>query len=280
MNGVPLAALLQAAAEKMSTDLRQRLVPHRGELGTAREQIVRDFLKAHLPRRFDVGTGFAFDCDGNVSRQLDVVIFDAMICPRFELPGGKLLFPCEAIAAVGQIKSALTSHKELAGAFDNLASVKVLDRSAHGAAYDCGRQETLDPRTNHLHQIFTFLMVIGKSMQPETVADAIVERAFEATVDTLPNVIVSLDRYLVTYRCGDGICPNVMHARGVAIQLPKEPNDILLQFYLMLGRALDSIRTASLPYWEYLSAYRTLKGPVFYSTVDDPPPLLGNWTTG
>jgi len=158
-----LNELLEAAAEKMAGDLRQRLISHPGELGTAREEIVRDFLRSHLPSRFDVSTGFAFDSSGKISRQLDVVIFDVSVCPRFEIPGGKFLFPCEAVAAVGQVKSSLTGRQQLRDAIENLASVKSLDRSANGTAYDLRFNERLAPDENHLHQIFTFIFVTGRS---------------------------------------------------------------------------------------------------------------------
>src|SRR2546430_2073339 len=98
---ISLERLLAEASEIMAAKLRSKLLAHPGELGAAREQVVRDFLSAHLPRRFAVSTGFAFDCAGAVSGQLDIVIYDADICPRFEVPGGKFLFPCEAVLAVG-----------------------------------------------------------------------------------------------------------------------------------------------------------------------------------
>jgi hypothetical protein len=237
----------------MASNLRRRLLSHPGELGTAREQIVRDFLSSHLPKRFDVSTGFAFDSAGRISRQLDVVIFDAHVCPRFEIPGGKFLFPCEAVAAVGQVKSTLTGRKQLRDAIENLASVKSLDRSANGTAYDFRFDERLSPNHNHLHQVFTFIFVTGDAMSAETVGETLLEQAFETPVEHLPNIILALDRYLVTYCCDGGVCPNPMEARGVAVQPAENPFDAVLQFYLRLGQALNVTRTASLPYWEYLS---------------------------
>lgn len=280
MNDVPLSALLATAAENMANSLRAKLVPHPGERGTAREQIIRDFLATHLPRRFEVSTGFAFDYTGKVSRQLDIVIFDSHVCPRFELPGGKFLFPCEAIAAVGEVRSSLTSRGQFRTALENLASVKSLDRSANGKAYDSRYREVLDPRQNHLHQVFTFLLILGESMDSHTIADMLFEAAFDLSVEELPNVILALDRYMISYCCDSGMCCNPMAARGVAIQTSQQPFDVLLRFYLLLGQAVDVIRTASLPYWEYLAKYRDLKGMVIHSCVDDPPPYLGNWTSG
>ena len=83
-----LDELLKAAAENMTNDIRRRLISHPGELGTAREQIIREFLTAHLPKRFDVSTGFVFDCNGLISRQLDIVVFDATIFGSSDYLGG------------------------------------------------------------------------------------------------------------------------------------------------------------------------------------------------
>lgn len=275
-----LDELISAAADNMTSDLRRKLISHPGELGTAREQIIRDFLTAHLPKRFEVSTGFVFDCRGNVSRQLDIVVFDANSCPRFEIPGGKFLFPCEAVVAVGQVKSKLTSRDDFRSAIDNLASVKSLDRSANGTAFDSHFNELLSPTDNHLHQMFTFIFVTGESLSPETMAQSLLDYAFEIPIEHLPNIVLALDHYLVTYCCDSGICPNPMVARGVAVQTSTEPNDVLLRFYLLLGQALNVIRTASLPFWEYLSKYRDLPAAVFHSCVESPPPYLGQWTRG
>ncbi len=274
-----LGDLLEASAKQMADSLRTKLLFHPGELGTAREEIVREFLQAHLPRRFEVATGFAFDCTGRLSKQLDVVIFDASICPRFELPGHKFLFPCEAIVAVGQVKSSVSSRQQFRDALDNLASVKALDRSANGAAFDSRFQEHISAE-NHLHQVFTFLLITGEAMSPESLSLVLLEDAFVRPVADFPNVIVALDKYLITYCCDGGVCPNPIDARGVAVQRTSNPSDAFLRFYLLLGRALDVTRTSSLPYWEYLAKYRDIAAEVFHSSVETPPPHLGRWTEG
>jgi hypothetical protein len=51
------------------------------------------FLRAYIPARFDVSTGFVFDSKGNVSKQLDIVIANALVCPRFETAGGNRFYP-------------------------------------------------------------------------------------------------------------------------------------------------------------------------------------------
>ena len=113
----------------------------------------------------------------------------------------------------------------------------------------------------------------------ETMANELFEKAFDS-LDSLPNVILALDNYLLTYCCDDGVCPNTTHARGIAVQEAKNDFDVLLRFYLLLGQALNVTRTASLPYWQYLQDHGDAPAMVQYSSVDSPPPFLGQWTTG
>jgi hypothetical protein len=104
-----LDALLQSTGRRLQIDLEERLIDHPGELGTAREEIIRRFLCDYLPKRFSVATGFVFDSAGQVSNQMDVIIADSSVCQRFETAGGKFYFPCESVVATGQVKSSITS---------------------------------------------------------------------------------------------------------------------------------------------------------------------------
>src|SRR5262249_29496697 len=145
-----LEKLFASAGERMRHDLAERLVAHPGELGMGREEIIRDFLRRYLPKRFEISTGFAFDCHGNVSKQLDVVISDGSVATHFQTAGGVRYFPCESIVAAGQIKSSVTSLKEFDAAIDNIESAKRLDRSAGGLAVDVRSREPMDHLRNHL----------------------------------------------------------------------------------------------------------------------------------
>src|SRR5574341_1805528 len=122
-----LENLLKASGRRMRADLAERLVPHPGELGTDRDEIIRQFLRAYLPKRFEVSTGFAFDSQGNISQQLDIIISNSLVCPRFETVGGSRFYPCESVVAVGQVKSSLKTREEFRKVMANLESVKSLD---------------------------------------------------------------------------------------------------------------------------------------------------------
>ena len=271
-----LEGLLKGAAKRMQDDLAERLVAHPGELGQGREEILRAFLRAYLPRRFEVSSGFAFDSRGEVSQQLDIVIFDSLTCPRFETSGGTRYFPCEAILAVGQVKSSIRGRKQLAPALANLESAKRLDRSADGKATDHRSGDPLDPLQNHLDQIFTFLFVTGRCLEPSSLQHAFTEHVLTVPAHTWTNLIIAFGHALVTFCCDDGVCPNPLHARGVALQRATDPDLILARFYLLLGRALESTRIASLPYWEYLQQARSWSAETVYSATGDLPPFLAS----
>jgi hypothetical protein len=124
--------MLARAGMRMADELKERLVPHSGELGIAREEILRRFLRDNLPRRYEVSSGFVFDSSGEISQQLDIIIADALVAPRFEVSGGIRFYPCESVVAVGQVKTHVSSRREMWDAINNLRSVSLLDRNYPG----------------------------------------------------------------------------------------------------------------------------------------------------
>jgi hypothetical protein len=274
MNDFSLEAMLKSSGKRMRDDLAQRLIPHPAELGTDREEVIRQFLRAYLPKRFEVSSGFAFDSSGNASKQLDIVISNSLICPRLETAGGKRFFPCESVVAVGQVKSSLTSATEFQKALANLESAKSLDRSAKGAAIHGASGEEIDPAHNHLDQIFTFVFITGKALSGRTIVEELMELIHKKPPHVWPNIIFAMDKYLVTFCCDGGVCPNPMDARGIALQAASEQDEILMRFYLLLGRAVEVTRVSTLPYWEYLSRFTQWDAEAFYSSTDSPPPYL------
>ena len=262
----------------MRADLAERLINHPGQLGGGREEILRRFLRDYLPKRFEVSSGFVFDSGGKISRQLDVIVADAGICPRFEIQGGSRVYPCESVVAVGQVKSSLTSKAEFLAAMENLASAKRLDRAAFGRpAVDGGG--SLEPSRSHLDEVFTFLFISGRAMARVTMHELLVDYVSSTPITSWPNVVLALDRYLATFCCDNGVCSNPYDARGIAMQ-PKRPNDeLLVRFYLLLGSAISAIRVSDLPYWDYLQDARSWTADV-YSSTENPPPYLQTLTIG
>jgi hypothetical protein len=279
MEPFSLGRLLAAAGQRMRADLAERLIAHPGELGANREEIIRQFLRAYLPKRFEVSSGFAFDSAGHISQQLDVIIADALTCPRFETMGGVKFYPCEAVVAVGQVRSELTGRENLKECLGNLESAKTLDRSGGATVTNAIGPDNANDEREHLNQVFTFLFVTGKALAGKTVQLDLLEHVLKTAPHLWPNVVFALDQYLVTYCCDDGVCANPMHARGVAHQPCGDPDDLLMRFFVLVGRAAEATRVKPLPYWDYLHGAAPWSANVLHGT-DDPPPYLSSVTTG
>ncbi len=129
----PLIELVKASQRQMAIDFEAKSsqLPHSGEKGAAREEVVRSFLSDYLPKRFAVGHGFVVDASGGVSRQIDAVIYDQLSCPVFHVTPTQRFIPAEGVSGVVSVKSVLT-RSELSEAATNLTSVALLDRFASG----------------------------------------------------------------------------------------------------------------------------------------------------
>lgn len=272
-----LKEMLAHAGERMALDLRQRLVPHRGEQGVAREQVLREFLRAYLPKRFEVSTGFIFDAEGLVSEQIDIIIADSMVAPRFEAPGGSRFYPCEAVVAAGEVKTHVTTRRELWDAIAHLRTVSLLDRSAGGRSFCYRTGEPLDQRGNHLHRIFTFLMIVDRAPSAELTTEVLVDVVHRSEPYEWPNIIVAPEKYLVTFACDGGVCPNTEHARGISTISGDNFSEVLLRFYLYLSQAIVTTSVAQVSSWAYLGDLLPISGETIFAATnedDEPPPYL------
>ena len=61
--------------------LNRRIIYHPTTKGDASELEWVDMLSTYLPRRYQVDKAFVIDCKGNISEQIDIVIFDRHYSP-------------------------------------------------------------------------------------------------------------------------------------------------------------------------------------------------------
>jgi hypothetical protein len=76
--------------------------------GTYHESLVRELLRAHIPRRFSVSTGFVRWNDDHCSRQLDVVVWDTQRTAPLLEDGEFVVLPSDGVVAVFEVKTTLT----------------------------------------------------------------------------------------------------------------------------------------------------------------------------
>lgn len=103
---------------------------HRGMKGEAREIIVRQFLQKYLPKSLGIGHGEIVSAIGQVSKEMDVVIYDGLKCPILYEKGDIQVFPSEGVYCVIQVKSHLDSIA-LVDCIENIKSAKDLPKVAY-----------------------------------------------------------------------------------------------------------------------------------------------------
>lgn len=102
MGDFELLDLLHSAGTRMKQDLNERLTSHPGELGRNREEVIRQFLRYYLPRRFEISHGFAFDSAGGISKELDLIVADAHPRPDSKPPGAFDFFRVNRLSRWGR----------------------------------------------------------------------------------------------------------------------------------------------------------------------------------
>lgn len=74
--------------------------------GAGIETATKEQLKSLLPDILDVGQGYIIDSYENISRQIDLVIFERSLCPVFSVANSpqSTYYPCEGVLAAIEIK--------------------------------------------------------------------------------------------------------------------------------------------------------------------------------
>lgn len=193
----------------------QRQGPTPGGKGRIAEAKVRRQLQSLLPNGVGVGTGHVIDSAGNVSAQIDIVIYEEQFCPVFRLENEVNYYPCEAVIAVGEIKSCI-GKKELADIYKKIASVRALDKFPHAASVDSPRETEVEYRSflsktirttdrspdtiqnsSSAAQIFGFGLGRSFRAKPQTMLEHTSALYNDFAEHLRPNVVVSLDNNMI-----------------------------------------------------------------------------------
>lgn len=132
MNHLP--AMMQLASEDLQRSLQQvrAAVDHKLSSGQSLEEAVRVFLRKHLHAGLAVTQGQIVDISGNVTKQLDVIVYDAQATPILftSAEAGHQLVPVEGVVGVVEVKSTI-SASTVPGVIANMQSVKSLEKRAY-----------------------------------------------------------------------------------------------------------------------------------------------------
>jgi len=91
-----------------------------------------DFFRSFLPNRYAVDKGFVFDANGNISDQIDIIIYDALYSPLiFGTDSGEKFVTSESVYAIFDSKPSIDKGN-LDYTNQKIESVKRLVRSSRG----------------------------------------------------------------------------------------------------------------------------------------------------
>lgn len=91
-----------------------------------------DFFRSFLPNKYAIDKGFVFDSKGNISEQIDIIIYDSLYTPLiFGTTSGEKYVTAESVYAVFDSKSKITKAT-LEYTDKKVASVQQLQRTSRG----------------------------------------------------------------------------------------------------------------------------------------------------
>lgn len=183
------SALLRSGRILESYFEQSQDILHSGSKGTIRENIVNKIIRPFLPSCYGISGGEAFDSNGNTSKQLDLVIYDAVFSYIVPYIDNYIQFPCESIYGNVEIKSML-NRSEFVKAVENISSLKKLSRKGthswqvtpHVSIQVVGKPDNND-RNPYFGLIFAY-----DSVEVNSVLDYL--RELNIPSNLLPNAII------------------------------------------------------------------------------------------
>lgn len=177
-----------------------------GTMGASREKAVRDKLKQVLPQGAGVGTGFVIDLQGNVSQQMDIILYEQALCPVYRINDSDeaAYYPCEGVFAVGEVKSDIGT-KEFNDILQKIESVKARQRydgyrppdrpyvssRKYGSVHPVDEQ--YQQNEHWANQIFGFGIGRKMSIARASALRLLNERLSTSNGERTPNIILALD---------------------------------------------------------------------------------------
>jgi hypothetical protein len=210
MEDPTIASLLSDAAKYLRGEFEfiRSTNKHAGDAGEEVQEVLKKFLNKHLPKRWAAESGLIIDHANAISRQTDVIVYDALSSPVYRSGDKTCIVPNNNVAAVIEVKSRL-NKAQLADAYLKIASCKKLMKDQLS---DLDSNPTSGPATT------TTTMGIVFAFSAETLLNTLAENMAELNAQyqssQWPDLIVVLDtgtiNYLVAYPGTKGNLPGSM----------------------------------------------------------------------
>lgn len=120
--------------------LNKKILTHPVAKGDASECEWINMLTSYLPSRYRADRAFVIDCEGNVSDQIDIVIYDRHYSPFILKQDGSTYIPAESVYVVIEVRPTL-NKKNIEYASKKANSVRILKRTTATIVHAAGRIE-------------------------------------------------------------------------------------------------------------------------------------------
>lgn len=131
-----LKQLFGGLQKQMTTQLNtnREFITHPGSKGDALENTWIEWLRKYLPNRYSVDKAIIIDFEGNISHQIDVVIYDNWFTPFIFSQNGFHYIPAEGVYAVFEVKPDINGNVDdktyIKYAGEKIQSVRSLKRTS------------------------------------------------------------------------------------------------------------------------------------------------------
>jgi hypothetical protein len=238
-----LEALFDEISKEMTSSLNQaRLaISHSASKGTALEQIFIDFLRNYLPKFLEASTGFIVDANGNQSKQLDIIVFDANKAPIFFQKESIRVIPIECVYAVIEVKTHL-NLRDLDGIFENMLSVRRLEKKAYVGPTDNPKNtiaiaHEIYDRTWEIWPVHYFVFAFD-SVNLESFVSALAEKVAEDNLEPWMRIdtICVHTKGVICNRYKNGMIDALPSRNSSVVRI--KTNRALLLFYILISSHL------------------------------------------
>jgi len=137
-NRVNIAELFNGLQNQMIAQLNtnREFILHPGSKGDSLENVWIDWLKKYLPNRYCVDKAIVIDSNGDLSHQIDLVIYDQQYTPFVFTQNGIHYIPAEGVYAIFEVKPDLQGSVDKLNFFqyagEKIESVRRLKRTSVG----------------------------------------------------------------------------------------------------------------------------------------------------
>lgn len=218
---INLRKLFEGLQTQMIAQLNtnREFIEHPGSKGDSLENTWIEWLRTYLPNRYCVDKAIVIDSKGQLSHQIDLVIYDQTYTPFVFKQNGIFYIPAEGVYAVFEVKPDLDKGN-IIYAGDKIESVRKLFRTST-KIIDRGKPH--NPRA--LTKILGGVLTIETKIKDDTIEGHLKSLKGLKSIDI--GCAVKNKSFYVDYNKDDSIFDI---DRDVTLSF-KEHNDLILKFY-------------------------------------------------